>query len=181
MKSFQAFSTLNLPNYQLRFLNTVAAKDIFSLRHDSSVAAASGRNTDQTLEQTMVYIYKMMTGVSRQDFLMWGIMTKETNEFVGLVQLWNFNTKQNSVEIGYEILPSWQRHGIMTEILTELIRFSFNELNLKQLKAVTAATNQPSRKLLEKVGLKQDPSFHKNTYSLEKQKIELVQYLANKQ
>lgn len=175
MSTLDQYSLLNTPHYQLRFLNTVPAKGVHALRHSASVAAASGRNRDETLEQTIEYIIKMMTGVSQGDFLTWGIMTQDDDTFVGLVQLWNFKANEKSVEVGYEILPDWQRHGVMTEVLTSLSQFVFHALQQHQLNAVTAIDNVPSRALLTRLGFELDLDFRAITYSYP-QPTELVRY-----
>lgn len=176
MQNPQQYATLTTPHYQLRFLNTVPAKGVYALRHSAAVAAASGRGRDETLEQTITYIIKMMTGVNQGNFLTWGIMTRDSATFVGLVQLWNFKAQEKSVEVGYEILPDWQRHGVMTEVLTYLSHFVFHDLKQQRLNAVTAINNIPSRALLTHLGFELDLDFRAITYSYA-QPTELVRYV----
>ncbi|MFD0897438.1 GNAT family N-acetyltransferase [Loigolactobacillus binensis] len=173
----QAFAHVTLPHYELRFLNTVPAKGVYTLRHDATVAAATGRSIDHDLAATMQYISRMYRGTIRGDYLMWGIMDRHTDTFYGLVQLWHF--QQQTAEIGYEIITQWQRHGIMQEVLPPVTQLAFKQLGLKKIYAVTGATNLPSRRLLEKVGFQLDPTYHETFYTFQQTELALVRFELN--
>ncbi|QEA53149.1 GNAT family N-acetyltransferase [Loigolactobacillus coryniformis] len=170
----QAFARVLLPHYELRFLNTVPAKGVYALRHDTTIAAATGRSTDYDLTATMQYISRMLTGTQRGNYLMWGIMDRQTDKFYGLIQLWHF--QKQTAEVGYEILSQWQRHGIMQEVLPQVAQLAFEQLDIKRLYAVTGEANLPSRRLLEKVGFQLDSNYHEKLYTFQQTELALVRY-----
>ncbi|MFC6171352.1 GNAT family N-acetyltransferase [Loigolactobacillus jiayinensis] len=170
----QSFARVQLPHYELRFLNTVPANSVYALRHDTAIAAATGRSIDQDLPATMQYISRMLGGTLRGDYLMWGIMDRQTDEFYGLIQLWHF--RNQTAEVGYEILSQWQRHGIMQEILPQVAALAFTKLDVKRLYAVTGANNLPSRRLLEKIGFQLDANYQERFYTFQQTELALVRY-----
>lgn len=63
--------------------------------------------------------------------------------------------QNGSAEIGYDIIPSYQGYGYATEMATELVRWAFDETPVRRVTAQCLASNRPSIRVLEKVGMKQ--------------------------
>jgi [ribosomal protein S5]-alanine N-acetyltransferase len=82
----------------------------------------------------------------------WGIVIKENQKFIGTVGLNGLQLNNKRAEIGYEIHPSYWRKGYTTEAIGEVLRFSFEKLNLYRLGAVVYPENVPSLNLLNKLG-----------------------------
>jgi len=64
--------------------------------------------------------------------------------------LWNFSEDRKTAEVGYELLPEFHHQGIMTEALKAVIDFSFKELQLTKIVAMTNKFNENSKGLLLK-------------------------------
>jgi len=60
--------------------------------------------------------------------------------------LWNFSSKKNVAELGYELDPALQGEGIMSEALKKIIEFGFQEIELKKIEAYTHKNNDNSSK-----------------------------------
>lgn len=66
----------------------------------------------------------------------------------------------NYASFSYWLLKKYWGQGVMEEALDEVIRFSFNKLELDSLQADVANANVSSCKLLERKGFKiQEPSY----------------------
>ena len=70
-------------------------------------------------------------------------------------------------EIGWCIDPAVGGQGYATEAVRELIRASFEELGLRRLVALCFAANEPSWRLMERVGMRREAhtvkeSLHRN-------------------
>ena len=70
-------------------------------------------------------------------------------------------------EIGWCIDPAVGGQGYATEAVRELIRVSFEELGLRRLVALCFAANEPSWRLMERVGMRREAhtvkeSLHRN-------------------
>lgn len=59
-------------------------------------------------------------------------------------------------EIGWCLDPAMGGHGYATEAVLELIRIAFEELGLRRLVANAFAANEPSWRLMERVGMRRE-------------------------
>lgn len=77
---------------------------------------------------------------------------------VGMCGFKNLPTEDNSVEIGYGIIPSQQRKGFATRAVELLLKEAFSQIEIKSVIAHTALSNYPSQKVLQKNGFIQQGS-----------------------
>ena len=75
-----------------------------------------------------------------------------------------YNLSWDEREIGYDLLPAYHRQGIMREAAARVIEYGFGELGLSLIDAEVNPRNEPSCRLLEKLG------FQKGETSIEQQK-----------
>ena len=59
-----------------------------------------------------------------------------------------------TVEVGYSILPEWQRRGFATEIVQGFVQHAFTFAEVKRVIAHTTATNQASISVLMRCGFR---------------------------
>jgi RimJ/RimL family protein N-acetyltransferase len=64
--------------------------------------------------------------------------------------------KGTQAEIGWCIDPAVEGNGYATEAVRELIRLSFEELGFRRLVALCFAANEPSWRLMERVGMRRE-------------------------
>ena len=62
--------------------------------------------------------------------------------------------EDGGIDIGYGIVKSKRRNGYAFEAVSELIRWGFSKSNVKYITADCLNENEPSIKLLEKLGMK---------------------------
>jgi ribosomal-protein-alanine N-acetyltransferase len=62
------------------------------------------------------------------------------------------------VEIGWRIAAEHWRNGYATEAARACVELAFGPLNLTELVSFTAVGNAPSRRVMEKLGMRRDPS-----------------------
>ncbi len=82
----------------------------------------------------------------------WVISLKNAPGLIGTICLWNFDTEKNMAEIGYELMPDHQGAGIMNEAMQAVANYSFDELQLRILAALTHPDNEASVNLLKRNG-----------------------------
>ncbi|HEY9647249.1 MAG TPA: GNAT family protein [Chroococcidiopsis sp.] len=75
---------------------------------------------------------------------------------VGRFRYFDRNPRNRSAEFGYTVNPQWRRQGIGTQMLTLAMDELFSTTDLNKLYCQTAAFNQPSIKLLEKLQFHRD-------------------------
>jgi RimJ/RimL family protein N-acetyltransferase len=61
--------------------------------------------------------------------------------------------EKSQAEIGWCLSPDHQGHGYVTEATTELVRICFEDLGLRRLTAEAFADNEPSLRVMERLGM----------------------------
>ncbi|EMR07252.1 putative acetyltransferase [Bhargavaea cecembensis DSE10] len=85
----------------------------------------------------------------------WIIRQLEDGAFIGSVSL-DLHHDGEALEISYQLLPEFWGRGYGTEAATEVIRHAFSNLGQERLLAETQAANTASRRLLERLGMKEE-------------------------
>ena len=84
----------------------------------------------------------------------WFVFRKD--EVVGTVSLKNISHAMGYAEIGYGIAETHHNQGIATAAVRLLVKKVFSETGLRKLMAFVHDKNQPSRRVLEKLGFQQE-------------------------
>ena len=104
-----------------------------------------------TIEHAKAFIEKVHKRVTEKDDIVLGIILKETNEFIGVVDLMR-NTKHNNGEIGYWLGFDYWGKGIMTEVVKAFTEYCLKELKLHRLVIKVFTFNPASAKVAIKSG-----------------------------
>lgn len=81
------------------------------------------------------------------------IVRKDTQDFIGLVALVDYNRRAREGQVGYVIHPEYTNQGYMTEALRAFIDYSFRYFNLERLYGKTHPLNLASQKVMIHVGM----------------------------
>jgi ribosomal-protein-alanine N-acetyltransferase len=100
------------------------------------------------------YIRKTINRTRANDGYNFAVILRKNGELIGEVHLIKFRRKHNTCELGYVFNPEHWKNGYATESCREIIRFAFYDLGIRRLLALTMASNDASRKLLERLGFK---------------------------
>lgn len=89
----------------------------------------------------------------------------DTKQFVGILGLQTMpytisGLPQPAVEIGWRLAPEFWGMGLATEGAQAVIDFAFSQLKLSSVVAVTTVTNQPSRRVMERLGMHHRPDLN---------------------
>ncbi len=99
-------------------------------------------------------------------FGFWAVEVPGVAPFVGFVGLSNVNFDAPftpCVETGWRLAAEFQGRGYATEAARASLRYAFDVLNLDSVVAFTPVANQPSRHVMEKLGMVHQPEsdfFH---------------------
>lgn len=88
-----------------------------------------------------------------QDFGYFGIYLKSNDKAIGWACLKHLDGGA-LIEIGYRLFPEFWGKGYATEAAIILRDFGFKDLKLDKIVGITAPANKPSKKVLQKLGLK---------------------------
>ena len=84
----------------------------------------------------------------------WAIELKEIKEPIGSIAAVEVNEKTEAITIGYCIGKKWWHQGIMTEALSAVIAFFFEEVGARCINACHDPRNPNSGKVMQKCGMK---------------------------
>jgi RimJ/RimL family protein N-acetyltransferase len=138
----------------LRRLSTDDAEFILELLNDPSWLRFIGDKGVRTVADARDYILK--GPVEMYDRLGFGLYMTEVKEGhvpIGLCGLIKRDTLED-VDIGFAFLPSYQGKGYAFEAASAVLEYGKNVLGLSRIVAITSVDNDPSAKLLEKLGFR---------------------------
>lgn len=161
---FSLFPQLTTERLLLRSISDQDLEPIHKMRSDAAVNAMVGRETPSSLKQTEEFISKIEQLIKRNESMYWVISSKEDDRLLGTVCCWNFDVQNEIVEIGYEMLPEFQRKGIMEEALKMVIIYTFEKLNARVITAFPSAVNINSVSLLKKLNFQLGDKAYNNTH-----------------
>jgi [ribosomal protein S5]-alanine N-acetyltransferase len=85
----------------------------------------------------------------------WILRARETGMFLGYggIRRATFD-EQPEVELGYALIASAWGSGLATELAHDALQVAFEDLGHASVVAITTPTNTPSRRVMEKVGMR---------------------------
>lgn len=152
--NFSIFPELQTERLKLRKLSIDDADEIHELRSNIEVAALTGRKPAVNMEESIAFIKKIDDLVSQNESIYWAISYKDNPAMIGTICLYNFDLQNESIEVGYELLPQFHNKGLMSEALVCILHYGFKEIEVKTVNAFPSDDNPASIKLLEKTGFK---------------------------
>lgn len=148
--------SLTTARLHLRGLTTDDEKEIFILRSDTDINRYIGRQRPDTLRDARAHIEKLNASVSNNESFFWGITLKDHPTIIGTICLWNLSANRTQADIGFDLLPGFQRMGYMQEAVLLVLTHAFETLRLKKISGWVNRQNQPSISLLTKSAFKRD-------------------------
>jgi len=94
-------------------------------------------------------------------FGLWAVEIVSTGAFAGFVGLWpaTFDAHFTPVvEVGWRLRSDVWGHGYAPEAARLALDDGFDRLGLDEIVSFTAAVNRPSRRVMEKLGMRRDPA-----------------------
>ena len=83
----------------------------------------------------------------------WALVLKEGNVLIGDLNILDVDDFMEHGEIGYCMGKAWWGKGLMTEALSEVMRYLFEEVGFYRINGSHAAENIGSSRVMEKCGL----------------------------
>ena len=124
----------------------------FEIMSKDKVTKYYGMESLKNLEDATKIIDSFERTYKSNRGIRWGIVLKETGEFIGTAGLNNLSVPGKKAEIGYELHPLHWNKGLTAEAVKEVLNYSFTELGLFRMGAVTYPQNTSSIQLLNRLG-----------------------------
>ena len=164
-------STLKGQHIYLRALEPDDLEFVYQLENDISIWEVSQTQTPYSMFLIKSYLENAHKDIYEAKQLRLAICKNETFEAIGLIDLFDFDPKNNRAGIGIVIQnPKDRSLGFGKEALELLIAYAKNYLHIHQLFANISVTNLASKTLFtsfgfELIGIKKDWIFNDGNYS----------------
>ncbi|WP_227397030.1 GNAT family N-acetyltransferase [Jeotgalibacillus aurantiacus] len=151
-----SFPELETDRLKLTMMREDFIDPYFEIMSNDEVTKFYGMDSLKHKDDAKKIISSMKNTYESKRGMRWGMVLKETGDFVGTLGLNNLNIPGKRAEIGYELAPDYWGQGITSEAVEEVLRYSFHELGLFRIGAVTYSQNEPSMKLLKRFGFEKE-------------------------
>lgn len=149
------FPVLETERLILRLATDPDAEAVFAVLADEDVCRYTDVTPHQSLEQTLQVIRNRAARFANGKGIRWGIALKETQRIVGSCgYMWM--PEIQGAEVGYELARDYWRRGIMTEALSAILTYAFDQQKLQRIEAEVMPENPASARLLTGLGFRNE-------------------------
>jgi len=133
-------------------------------RSDPLVARYQTWEAPYPVEKAREFIEQMsrLETVHPGEWYQLALELKASGEMIGDVAFHRLAEDARQAEIGFTLSRRHQGKGYATEAVTRLLDYLFGELCLHRVRAICDAENEPSRRLLERIGMRREGYFIKS-------------------
>ena len=129
-------------------------KLIFRLMNTPKFIKYVGDRKISSINDAKNYIkVKMLAQLYLMGYSSYTLINKSNGDKIGICGLYN-RAGVDGIDIGFSILPHFERLGYAYESSSRLIKGAFEELEIEEIKAITNQDNISSKNLLKKLGFK---------------------------
>ena len=140
--NFTPFPVLTTERLTLRCLELSDDQQLFKLRSNKIVNEYIVRPIQKDIKEIRAFISDIKNGIKNNEWIYWVISFKDDPTLIGDICFWNFSEDKTVAELGYELEPSFQGKGIMSEAIIKIIEFGFKEIDLNTIEAYTHKENE---------------------------------------
>lgn len=117
--------------------------------------------TTRTRQESDDTIERLENHISEHGFGFWAAELRSSGTFVGFVGMQHVPADMPfapAVEIGWRLDKAFWGQGLAPEAARACLVYAFSHLQLDEVVSFTAESNMPSRRVMEKIGMKRDKS-----------------------
>ena len=148
--NFTPFPILETERLILRPIAISDSPEVFIMRNDEDLTKYTGGPRAHVMQDAIDFIGRISKNAQNNEAIQWGIAVKGEQNLAGSICYWNIVNEEDKAELGYGLLPAYQKQGIMNEALPAVIGYGHEVMKLKTIEAYTDERNEPYRQLLER-------------------------------
>ena len=134
----------------LRTLTEFDSFEVLGIRSHPVINQFLHRDSPRNTFEALDFILNIQRKSANGEIFFLGIALQNKPELIGTICLWNFSGDRKTAELGYELLPEYHGKGIMSEAVTFILNFGFEDLKASKIEAFTNKNNLNSIQLLQK-------------------------------
>ena len=150
---FSRIPSLETERLTLRAMRVSDADDMYVYAHREDVTRYLTWYAHESIDETRQYLTYVGQRYRTGDFYDWAVIHRADGRMIGTCGFTSFRCPSDVGEIGYVLNPDYHGRGLATEAVRAVLRFGFEELSLHRIEARFIEGNDPSRHLMERVGM----------------------------
>jgi len=147
---------LETPRLLLRPMVLEDAEAMHAFKSDPVATRCFGQDPYADLEQTRGWVRKGLEDRKNGASITWAIALRHNGQVVGECCLWNIDRGSKRAELGYELLRSQWKRGLMAEALAAVLDHAFGGMGLNRIEASPLSMNLASQKVLLGLGFRHE-------------------------
>jgi ribosomal-protein-alanine N-acetyltransferase len=157
------FPEISTERLHLRQIKQQDAESIYKLLSDPEVIKYDTfeRFTDIKQAEDMIKGFNQAYKQNRAIF--WGISLKNKSEIIGFCKC-EIEIPKVRADFGYDLRSDYWNKGIMTEVLSKIMNFTFYTLDVNRIEAAVSTQNEASIRVLEKSGFIKEGILRQRSY-----------------
>jgi len=139
------------------FLRPLTENDVdavFAMRSDADVMRFI-RPVQTNRSEAKSWIDLVSSRWEKEKIGFCAVIEKSSNRFIGWCGLWRLK-ENNEIEVGYALIKDFRGQGLAVEAAAALLKYGFEDLNLKEIVAVARPGNRASWRVMERLGMTYD-------------------------
>ena len=148
------FEELNTARLRLRQVRLEDADRFFSFAGSETVTKYMFWKPHKDVSESVSSIEKTLSRYAQGNCWRWGIALRETDELVGIIDLLGIKENEGSCTFAYMIAEEFWGRGFATEVLSAVLEFAFDRLELETVWAEHFGPNGASGAVMRKAGMK---------------------------
>lgn len=154
MLTHKGTQTIETPRLILRRAIREDAQPMFrNWASDPEVTKYLTWPTYESVEAVFTRVDIWINEYDKTDYYQWMIVLKELGEPIGSISVVRQNDLVEEAEIGYCIGSRWWHRGIVSEALTAVMRYLFEEVGMNRVAARHDPNNPNSGRVMRKCGM----------------------------
>ena len=152
---FSHFPVLETERLRLRASGRSDAEAILAVLSSEEVCRYYDLSPLTVREEAARLIANRAAAFAREERIRWALARREDDVVIGSCGLSRWDEEAAQAEVGYELSPDWQGQSLMREALTAVLGFGFDRMRLARVEANVVPGNEPSLRLLKRLGFRQ--------------------------
>lgn len=155
--NFTPFPELTTPRLILRQITEADAPAMHRLCNDKEVKRYIPSMPQRSIDDHKDWIAQVNQQAIDGVCIDFGIFLRTNpTELIGTICLWNLNKEADRAEVGYKLISTAHKQGLMSEAIKAIMTYGRETMGVTTFEAYTLPNNTPSLKLLAKFGFKRD-------------------------
>jgi len=113
-------------------------------------------------DEAIAFMNRLRDAIETRDWGLYAAELKATGEFIGFIGLHIHPPEfemADAPEIGWRLLPQYWYQGYATEGAKAVLKHAFRNLRLDKVISFTASANQPSERVMQRIGMEKVSEF----------------------